>query len=454
MRVDLPCGTSLPLSQLDQPGHPLTLAFTLLSQAFWSRSQKAVDKAAEMLREMYLKRLITPFDVGYTFFLVHLTVDPKWMDEKETDKTTKQHLKDFQEQIAEKVFGGVPLTRDRVLSMFSATAPLDWVMRSTEGSDFPWGGFRWYVWHVHNDVVGGFLVKVIKANGITIDLFEYVLARQSLRPWSAVDMIVSVSGKVGKYVLLEQETFAEVDALARQYPDRFVRAVRGYLSEWYDHFLHLRNTNRPKNHYNFQCDEPYKALRVLAAIVPLLSDPSVSKDTKATVAELCLLIPYLVWLKGSKSRYRESVEGSILAHWQDVASKHLAELSMDSLSRYAEPGLVSTILDLWRQKVRRDLTMELRSPRLYEDEIEGLAVMLSGLVLMDPVNTGHMLNHIYNCEPVKPSRGRKRLVNIIQKTFQEWPALSQNALTHWPDISRTMNRITTRVTQSLLAKIA
>src|SRR5690606_2830652 len=108
-----------------------------------------------MLREMYLKRLITPFDVAYTFFLVYLTVDLKWMDKEETDKTTKQHLKDFQEQIAEKVFGGVPLTRDRVLSMFSATAPLDWVTRSTEGSDFPWGGFRWYVWHVHNDVVGG-----------------------------------------------------------------------------------------------------------------------------------------------------------------------------------------------------------------------------------------------------------------------------------------------------------
>lgn len=448
MQVELPGGRSLSLEHLGQPGHPLTLAFTLLSQAFWSRSQKAVDKAAEMLREMYLKRLITPFDVGYTFFLIYLTVGPKWMDKEETGKMTKQRLNDFQEQIAEKVFGGVPLTGNRVLFMFSATAPLDWVMGSTDGSNFPW-----YVWHTHNDVVGEFLVKVIKTNGITIDLLEHVLSRHLLHSRSTADMIASVSGRVGNYVLLEQETFAEVDALARQYPDRFVHAVQEYLSEWCNHFLYLRKTDRPNNHYSFRCDEPYKALRVLTAIVPLLSDSSVSKDTKSTVAELCLLIPHLVWLKGSRPRYREGVEDSILAHWQDVASKHMAELSIDSLSRYARPGLVSTILDLWRQKVTHDLTKELRSYRLYEAEIEELAAMLSGLVLTDPVNTGHMLNGIYNCEPVKPSRVRKRLVDIIRKTFQEWPALSQNALAHWPNISRTMNRITTSVTQSLLAKI-
>src|SRR5690606_6406825 len=92
--VDIPGGRPLPLEHLSQPDHPLTLAFTLLSQAFWSRSQEALNKAADILRDIYIKGLITPFDIGHTFFLLRTFVDIGWVYNEKVDMTTKQRLED------------------------------------------------------------------------------------------------------------------------------------------------------------------------------------------------------------------------------------------------------------------------------------------------------------------------------------------------------------------------
>src|SRR5690606_31813972 len=134
--------------------------------------------------------------------------------------------------------------------------------------------------------------------------------------------------------------------------------------------------------------------------------------------------------KGGKTRYQDGYEEGVMAHWQNVASKHLAELSIDSLARYAKPELVTIITDSWRQKVLNELTKELGSSRLYEADAELLAVMLSGLVLMDPIRTGHMIDNIYNnpgsCrgyDAVKPETARRRLAYVVQKVFKDWPAL-------------------------------
>lgn len=432
--------------------HRLSMAYMLLSDAIWRRSEEALERACLILREWYIDYQITPIDLAHTLTLIYSTMVPQ--GSSDGTSFTQAETKKLLSEVMVKIMQDVPLTGRRAHFLFEASEPLAWVSQRPNG---------WHAFSLYKEIMSNLLEAGVAASGITVDLVGEILSR-SWAIESLVDVaFASTKGSIGKYVFVKE--LKSVQQAIRENPGPFVTGLFSYLQPIYDHVVVKGRVDRyPFSMWHGLYDV---SLQLLAPITELLASGGLHGPAKEMGAKLWLLIPYL-WMQARENIWfvdRNMGEKGFILSLEGVAEK--LSFKNKKLGTALPKPLIESVRHLYLGQLRYQLKelctdFSIARTRISEDNsaVRALVGLLAGVTILFPEETGDVVAELVEdlasgrvFSYVKPRTARKRLLTLFEHLIDQIPALYPVIVTAWPGRRQVLDKIVDTVASKILVKV-
>lgn len=429
--------------------HRLSMAYMLLSDAIWRRSEEALERACLILRKWYIDYQITPIDLAHTLTLIHSTMVPQ--GRVDGTSFTYVEAKELLSGAMAKIMRGVPLIGRRARFLFEASEPLSWVSQRPSS---------WHTMLLYKETIMSNLLEAgIAASGITVDLVSEILNR-SWDPKTLVDVaFASIKGHIGQYVFVKE--LKSVQQAIRENPGAFVTALFGYLQPIYDHVVVKGRVDRYPSTWHDLYDV---SLQLLTPITELLASGGLHGSAKEMGAKLWLLMPYL-WMQTRENIYRNVGEKGFILSLEGVAEK--LSFKNENLETALPKPLIESVRHLYRGQLRHQLRelcaySNIARARITENNlaVRSLVGLLAGVTILFPEETGDFIAELaedfasgQGFSYVKPRTARKRLLNLLEHLIDQIPVLYSVIVAAWPGRRQALDKIIDTIASRILVKV-
>lgn len=426
--------------KLDWELSPHVVCYAALMQALQSRSEELLREAARLIREMYVKGLISPLEVGYILCVtIPANTLEGYISQIIDDQEKNKRMLDEKiiRLVAKEAFGGIPIRGERAALFFAARPPLDWMLKQVTIGTFRSGLTD----------ISDFLRMVVEDTGVTPELLHQILLNVE-KPWPPVDTpmsryITGASCGLDRYVL-EPHTLGSV---REKHPDEFVDAVYAYFEPALKKVVETGQLGENGSYYLVRHYNVSQVVRTLLdSLVPLVETGKLSEDRRGKVVELCLLLPVL---KHHAIVDRLSMVQDVFnAGWISYADSEKLTAACEKLTEKLFGEFCGT--DFSYAGKHGKLPVLLRD----------MARTMAALVMLSPIGTGRATAGLYAgfkrqyFSQVKADTARKRVGDVLERMVAEFPKTIELVSRYWVGMDKKLDRVISNLFTKTISRIA